>query len=55
MLLRKWLSTSDALIALMLLDIQYHKYLQNGKNRLQMKENKTLPGVTITILRLPCR
>ena len=39
----------------MLLDIQDHKYLQNDKKRLQMKENKTLPGVTITILRLPCQ
>ena len=36
----------------MSLDIQDGKYLQNDKNKMQMKENKTLPGVTTTILRV---
>ena len=44
----------DALIAIMSLEMQGDKYLQNDKNKLQMKESKTLQGETTTVLRVPC-
>ena len=34
--------------------MQGDKYLQNDKNKLQMKESKTLQGETTTVLRVPC-
>ena len=33
-------------------DIQDGKYLQNDKNKMHMRENKTLQGVTTAILRV---
>ena len=44
----------DALIAIMSLEMQDDKYLQNDKNKLQMKESKTLQGETTTVFRVPC-